>query len=163
MTYEAKTTNPCSAFPGEGSSVLSKRETPRRRRTIKDAEAALGRELNLSPMEKRQAMLRVRRARQPKREARRIIDHYQSRVVGDVCRRDGDVDQSDLEEIVAALLRRDGVICPPQSTMLNSLGRRIAEGSLTPAQFRVNAAALLAMVPALPKKFRVAESSYLQE
>ncbi len=163
MTYEAKTTNPCSALGGEHFPVLNLPETPRRRRTIRDAEGMLDRQLDLSPTEKRQAMRRIRRARQPKREAQRIIEHYRAAVVGDVCRHNGTVDLSDVLELEVKLIRRDGVIGPPQSAMLKRLGCQIAEGSLTPAQFRANAAALLAMVPALPKKFRVAESSYLQK
>jgi hypothetical protein len=125
--------------------------------------AMLDRELNLTPTERRQAMLRIRRAPQPRREARRLINHHQSRVVGDVCRRDGNLDLSDVQEIVARIISRDTVICPLQSIMLKRLGRQIAQGSLTPAQFRANAATLLAMPQALPKKCRMAEASYLQE
>ncbi len=67
MTYEAKTTNPCFALGGEDFPALNRPETPRRRRTVKNGETMLDRELDLSPTEKRQAMLRIRSSLQPKR------------------------------------------------------------------------------------------------
>ncbi len=163
MTYEVKTTNPCPALGGEDFPALNRPETPRRRRTVKNPEAMLDRELDLSRAERSQALARIRRAAQPIRETKRIIEQRRKLALGDVGRRDGNVDLSDLQELVAKVLRRDGLVSPLQSTMLKRLGRQIAQGSLTAAQYRANAAILLAMVPALPKKFRVAESSYLQE
>ncbi len=136
--------------------------TPRRRRTTQDAEAMLHRALNLTPAEKCQAMLRIRRAKQPKVEARRIIKHFQLEAMAEVCRHDGTVDPSDAQELRIKLLRR-GRIWPPQSTWLLRLERRLAKGTITPAQFRAEAAALLAMKPALPKSFLEAESRFLRE
>jgi hypothetical protein len=163
MTYEAKTTDLSSALCSEDSPTSNKAETPRRRRTIKDAEAMLDRELDLSPTEKRQAMMRIRRAPQPRREARRIIEHCRAGVVGDVCRHNGTVDLSDAQELRVKLVNRDDGIWPPQRTTLHELECQIAKGEITPAQFRAKAAVLLAMPQALPKSFRKVEATYLQE
>ena len=94
---------------------------------------------------------------------RRIIETERAVVVGDVCRHNGTVDLSDLLELEVKVIRRDGVIDPLKNTLLKRLWRKIAQGSLKPAQFRANAGVILAMPPALPKKIRMAEASYLQK
>ena len=142
---------------------MDKELTPRRRRTIRDAEAMLGRELDLSPTEKCRIMPRIRAAPQPRREARRIIEYIRSQDVGNMCRHNGTVDQSDVQELLVKLINKYRVIFPPHRTWYMRLARRVAKGPITPAQFRAEAAALLAMKPALPKLFLEAESALLGE
>ena len=137
--------------------------TPRRRRTIKNAEAMLDRELNLNATEKRQAMLRIRHARQPKREAERIILHHQSKAASLTLGHNGTLDLSDVRELEVILVRRDHIIDPVQGAMLNRLACQIARNDISPAKFRAEAAVLLAMSPTQSEKCRIAEARRLRE
>ena len=137
--------------------------TPRRRRTIKAAEEKLDKELDLSPAEKEPAMRRIRGAAQPRREAQRIVDYHRSRIVGDLGRNEVALDQSDVQELVVMLIRRDGVIDPQHKAILHRVARQVAQGELTPAQFRKQATDLLAIPSALPEKLRRAEARHLRE
>jgi len=159
MTYEAKTTDLPST--SEGPVVMSRPMTPRRRRTIKAAEEKLDNELDLTPEEKEQAMRRIRGAAQPIREAQRIIDDRRSRTVENLGRYSNELDQSDFQEFVVMLIRRDRVIYPQHNTSLNRLARDIALGKLTPDQFRKRAANVYAIPSALPEKLRRAEARLL--
>jgi hypothetical protein len=156
-----KNDRPTSA--SEGPVVMCRPMIPRRRRTIKNAQAMLDRELNLNATEKRQAMLRIRNARQPKREAERIINHHQSKAASSTLGHNGTLDLSNVRELEVILVRRNHIIEPVQGAMLNRLACNVARGDVSPAKFRAEATVLLAMSPTQSEKSRKAEARRLRE
>lgn len=156
MSYGTKSTIPTPSNREDDTPVTETEVSPRRRRTIRAAEAVLDRELKLPPTARPEALARIRRARQPVREAKRFIEHCKKVDLGETGRRDPDL--ADVRELEVKLIRRDGSIWPPQSTMLNRLASQTAEGLITAEEFRSTAAALWAMPQTLPKSFLRAES-----
>ena len=137
-TYEAKSTTPRPAV-----SRQRKRTEKQALELLKDAGILAGRRRTLAA--------RIRAARQPVAEARRIVEAAQRDAVpiGE------GLDFSDVQEIRAKLIRRDGGLWPPQSDMLARLDWLIASGELDRDGFEQMAGVVLAMPQALPKLHRI--------
>ena len=135
-----------SGYPGE---------TRQRTRTVKTAIQSLDAAVKLPALKRRQAIERLRNARQPIREVRQIVLSYSREAA-----RGSDVEAVELFDAQALrvkLIRRDLGIWPPQSTSLAELERRIIDG-ITRAEFDELAAKIWAIPQALPETFRKLES-----
>ncbi len=96
---------------------------------------------------------RIRAARQPVVEARRIAQAIQRASLPEI----GDgLDFSDIQEIRVRLIRRDGGLWPPQTDMLANLDRLLASGELSHEIFENMAVTVLGMPQALPRTCRMA-------
>lgn len=157
MTYKAESTPPWSPVSRDDAPVVKRQDSPRRHRTVKTALALLD-HANLLPHERPFAVRRIRAATQPNVEAKRIIKHHEKRALGE--RGKGEVDLSDITELEVTLIRRDGDLWPPQSTMLQKIAWQIVEEGMTRVEFEAAAATLLTMPQVLPKSFREAEARY---
>ena len=140
MTYEAKSTD---------------LRPPRRRRTEKAAIEHLDKEVRLPRNERRSALERIRRARQPLRETKRIISNVQQRAVSGVLRTSDDlIDFSDVQELRVKLIRRDGGVWEPQALMLRRMEVDIATKGMTGEEFRERAGVVWGLRQVLPPSAR---------
>lgn len=124
-----------------------------RKRTERLATDYLDLNLSLPPGKRLKALAQIRKATQPKREAKRIIEWNNSRGLsagGEA------VDLSSAQEVVAKLIRRDGGIWQPQARLVRLLEENILSG-MTRMQFAKAAAVILSMSQVLPKSFLKAE------
>ena len=119
------------------------RPTPRRRRTIKSAIELLDRELRLPHARRRQCFQRIRGARQPKREARRLIEQHRKQLARGLV--NGEVDLSDVQEVLVKLIRRDLGICSPHTHTLRRMERIILKKGMTKQEFERMAGTVLGM------------------
>ena len=145
MAYAAKTTGLGSVDSGD---------SPRRRRTIREAVELLD-EARLTHAKRLSALARIRHARQPKAEARRIVKARRRNVVPESA--NDDLDLSHVQELWAKLVRRDGGVWQPQSMLLARIERGIAGGTMGREEFERLAGVLLSMPQMLPKSFRKRE------
>ncbi len=97
-------------------------------------------------------MARIRRARQPTVEARRIIAQASRRAV-EITRGDT-IDLADVQELRVKLIRRDGGIVEPHASLLRRLDARIAAGAMTRGEFEESQ--VWAMPKALPRSAQAA-------
>ncbi len=138
MAYEAKSTTLRS----------------RGRKRTETAAIELLSKVRLSPGERQSAMARIRRARQPGAEVRRIISQASRRAVEISC---GDViDLADVQELRVKLIRRDGRIVEPHASLLHRLDARIAARNITRGEFEDVASQVWAMPQALPRSVQAA-------
>lgn len=123
-----------------------------RKRTIRSALSKLD-GLKLSPSQRRECREKIEQARQPGREADRLIQWIQSQAskTGD-----DQPDLSDVQELHVKLCRRDGGVWPPQSRMLADLERAVIDG-LDRETFDNAAAGIWSLPQALPASFRKVE------
>jgi len=141
--------------PTSGISITNP-PSPGRRRTEEQAKSILM-GIGLEDRQLKGAIRRVRKAKQPIREAKRIAQRAYA------AKKDLDVpsgrklDLSDAEELKAKLLKRDFGIWSPQSDYLLRIQKDICSGNITKAEFERRSAVLLDMVQPLSKEFRKAE------
>lgn len=123
-------------------------------RTEKNALAFLDRSLRLPPLRRRKALDRIRSAKQPAREAQKIVreslDHASRETL----------DHSDVQELRVRLLRRDITLCPEQHDWLSRLDVLIAKGRMSRDEFDAQAEALMLMENSLPPRHRRDERHY---
>ena len=129
------------------------RLTPRRRRTIKSAIELLDRELRLSPDKRQQYIQLIRRASQPKREARRLIEQHRKNLARGLVSDEKEIDLSDVQEVLVRLIRRDLGICSPHTNYLRRMERIILMDGMTRQEFELMAGTVLGMKQ--PKWVRV--------
>ena len=67
------------------------------------------------------------------------------------------LDPSDVQEVRARLLRRDGGVWPPQADILHRMEREILSNTMTAPQFKATAAMALDLPQALSETFRQRE------
>ena len=127
-------------------------QTRQRKRTIKAALAKLD-GVKMSPSQRRECREKIEQARQPGREADRLIQWIQSQAskTGE-----DQPDLSDVLELHVKLTRRDGGVWPPQSIMLADLERAVIDG-LDRETFDNAAAGIWSLPQALPASFRKVE------
>ena len=134
--------------------------SPRRRRTEKAAIELLDKEVRLSRKERNSALARIRRARQPIPEVRRIIIHSRRRAVsGDIRNSHDEIDFSDVQELRVKLIRRDGGIWDPQAVMLHRMDVDIGTEGMSRDQFQEQAGLALGMRQALPPRITKTQPS----
>ncbi len=144
MTYEPKSTTPRSR---------------QRKRTEKAAVDLLDREVRLSRIGRESAISRLRRAKQPTVEAKRIIAQAKRRAVAGQARNAHDgIGHADVQELRVRLIRRDGGIWEPQASLLREIDVRLATRGMTPKEFHERAALVWAMPRALPRRTMQAEA-----
>ncbi|WP_442577704.1 hypothetical protein ACSBOB_19270 [Mesorhizobium sp. ASY16-5R] len=124
-----------------------------RQRTEAEAVKLLDRSTDLPPLRRVKLVKRIRGARQPLREAKRVISEI---LIGSV---DDRIDFSDVQELRVKLLRRDISLDPSQVEKLRELDRMAAKGC-SKADFERVATALLLYVSALPKSCREQERDF---
>ena len=129
------------------------RKTPRRRRTEQAAIKSLDGGIKLPAQKRREAIGKIRAARQPSREALRLVKMFHKETL----KPEREIDLSAAQVLRVKLIRRDGGIWPPQSTCLADLEHRIVAG-ISKAEFTDTAATILAIPQALPINFRKLES-----
>ena len=128
---------------------MGKSTTPKsrqRRRTEKAAIALLDGAC-LTRGERVAAILRIRRAKQPRAQAKRVVAKATREIitVGD-----GDIGLDNVQELRTKLARRDGGVWSPQSDVLRRMECRIAGEGMTPQEFDDLAAAVWRMAQVLP-------------
>lgn len=130
--------------------------TPRRKRTIRTAKAIIdGSSLPIG--RRRFAYRSLRRAGQPVREAKRIVQQYEADVIG--VERDADqlVDLSDVQELRVKLIRRDYGIWSPHTDYLARMENDILTDGMSWEEFKRRSVVVMKMVQPLEKSFRKAE------
>ena len=132
---------------------MGKSTTPksRQRRRTETAAIALLDGVCLTRGERAAAILRIRRAKQPRGQAKRII----AKAIRKVVAVNGDgIDHADVQELRVKLIRRDGGVWSPQSLMLRRMECRIVGEGMTRQEFDDLAAAVWRMPQVLPSGTR---------
>ena len=138
-------------------------KSQRRIRTEKEAVQYLNDNVSsLSSERRRSAMARIRFAKQPNVEAKRIIQKYHLDKASSIAAND-QIDLSDTEELRVRLFRRDSIIEEPHISLLESLERDIIICGMTTHEFKRRSSHILSIPSALPKRMRQAEMEYLKE
>ena len=144
--YKVKSTPPpLPLFTGGGDS-------PQRRRTTRLAVEFLDQHCRLSGQKRKRALDRIKVAKQPKAEARRIIEHAQRQALRMATAPAGP-DLSDVQELIAKLTRRDGGLWPPQSHMIQRLSLDVLSG-MNVDDFQGRAALIFSMPQAISPGLR---------
>ena len=128
-----------------------------RKRSENAAVAHLKKSIHLSVYDRRAGEARIRGAKRPMVEAKRMIANYQKRAV----EIDGGPKSADVEDLRRRLLSRDYLIDTPQQGLLHRLRVMVAEGC-TKAEFEKLAGIIWSMEPALPEEMRKAEVERLR-
>ena len=138
-------------------------KSPRRIRTEKEAFQFLQNNVpTLRDERRRSAIQRIKLAKQPNAEAKRIVEKYLHDKGSEIPANDL-VDLSDVQELHARLIRRDGIIAEPHSSMLSKLELDIVTDGISPQDFKRRSALILSMEAALPKDMREREAEYLKQ
>lgn len=103
--YETKTTEPRPPNSGDEGPKSKAKVSDRRRRTLREAIRIIDATIPAHSERRAKALARVRRARQPVTEAKRIVASYRRKGAPDV--EIAGLDLSDVQEIRARLIRRD--------------------------------------------------------
>jgi hypothetical protein len=140
-----------------GYNMLSNQPRSRQRQRAEQAAIRLLDAAVRWPAQQRGAALqRIRRAKRPTVEARRIIAAHQRhearRVVGD----HDTIGYADVQELRVRFIRRDGGIWDPQASLLRDMDKRITSGGMTVEEFEGSAAAVWTMPQVLPEGAREA-------
>ena len=122
-----------------------------RRRTEKAAIKLLDKQIRLKALRRKNAIKQIRDAKQPLTKAKQLIRHYSRSTL--YKENTGSIDLSNVQELRAKLIRRDGGIWPPQSDFLYKLEIRVIEGGITEKEFQETAAEILNVPQFLPKAF----------
>lgn len=93
---------------------------------------------------------RIRDARQPMTEARRLVEWFRRQDIADTVDAD-DIGFDSVQEIRTRIVRRDGIVDRPQAMLLARMDRLIATGEMDRAKYDKLAGAVLAMPLAFPK------------
>jgi hypothetical protein len=135
----------------------------RRKRTEREAIKLLD-AVHLSPSRRQWAITRIRNARQPNVEARRIVEHAEREMAAILAGRldpngeveDTPIELADVQELRARIIRRDGMLDQPQAMLLARMDRQVATKSMTEDESTKLTTALFseAMRPALPLSVR---------
>lgn len=126
-----------------------------RLRTEKNAFRYLDEKLALPSLRRQKARARIRSAKQPIREARKVVCETLAPSTISAC-----PDHSDVQELRVRLLRRDLVLCPEQDNWLCRLDIRIARREIGKQEFDREAVELLAMPNSIPVGARRAEHDF---
>ncbi len=145
MTYEAKSTT----------------RSRQRRRTERAAIQHLDDHTQGFAKQRPKAIARIRQARQPIAEAKRIVDQTDRRTVrralqGNDARPPAKVDQSDVQVLRVKLIRRDGRMVEPHASLLHRMEVRIATGAMTRDEFEDVTSRVWTMNQALPRSVQAA-------
>ncbi len=108
--------------------------SPRRRRTEREAIALLDGAQRLSGAARDHAIDRIRRAKQPAAEAKRILDHLARDAVAGIVQAD-EIDFSDVQELRVRIVHRDLILDSPQASFLARMERDIAAKGMTKEVF----------------------------
>ncbi|WEX07291.1 hypothetical protein [Chelativorans sp. AA-79] len=127
-----------------------------RQRTERKALDLLDANVKLPPLRRRHLRDRIRSAKQPLREAQKITCEVLLPARDEAAA----LDHSDVQELRVRLIRRDFTLCSEQECWLDKLDRRIADGTMTRAEFENEGASLLSMENSLPFSHRKAEYEY---
>ena len=135
----------------------------RRKRLEREAIKLLD-TVRLTPSRLQWAINRIRDARQPTVEAKRIVKRAERERAAILAGRldaagkveDNPIQFADVQELWARIIRRDGMLDQPQAMLLARLDDRILENGMTVDEFTKITTALFseAMKPALPERVR---------
>ncbi len=132
--------------------------TPRRKRTLQEAKRLV--DGSSLPINKRRYAYRsLRRAKQPVREAKRIVQRYEAdkhKLNKEPLRA---VDLSDVQELRVTLIQRDLGIWPPHTDYLRRMELDILTIGMTWDEFERRSVEAMKMEQALEKAFRKAEKT----
>jgi hypothetical protein len=117
--------------------------TRQRRRTEKEAINLLDKDGCLTPGRRKNAIQRIRHAKQPKAEVRRILWQFRQDTIRGLVSNDNELDLSDVQEVRVRLIQRDHGIWPPHTDYLQRMELMIIRGTLTPEAFKRMAATVL--------------------
>ena len=130
--------------------------SPRRKRTERTARKVINNSA-ISARHRAAAYQRIKKAKQPVTEARRIVEQYKADQYGLELVHDRDVDLSDVQKLRIKLIRRDKGIWSPHTDYLHCMERHILSTGMTKGEFKRRSATALKMEQPLSKKFRDAE------
>lgn len=126
------------------STTLTPPIARQRKRTIRNAVNLLDQAVSIPPGRQRSSFLdRIRNAKQPNVEAKRIIAQVRREAAKGCCANDNALDLSDVQELRVKLIRRDKGIWPPQSDYLHRIERMILEGTMSTTKFQEMAGLVL--------------------
>jgi len=132
----------------------------RRKRTEKEALEYLNENASpISQTDRKSAQSRIRLAKQPNVEARRIVDQARNAKAGNIDVAE-EIDFSDVQALWVQLVRRDGVVGSPHFEMLSALGRDIVTKGLQAKAFKKRAKYILSIESALPKETQKLEREF---
>ena len=116
--------------------------SPRRRRTERLAIALLDDAQRLSGAARDHAIGRIRLAKQPVAEAKRIVSHPARKAVTGIAQANA-VDFSNVQELRVRIIRRDLILDSPQAMYLARMERDIATKGMTGSEFQRRAELLM--------------------
>ena len=125
-----------------------------RRRAVNEALALID-EVRLPRGRRRHVADRIRQARSPRAEAKKLIAGY---LRASIAIRAEAPDFSDVQELRVKLIRRDYWLDPQVSRLLTDLDRAVVRG-LTRAEFHRRAELIVKLRPTLPVAWRKAEAA----
>ena len=124
---------------------------PRRIRTEKEALKYLNDNApNLLGDRRQSASARIRSAKQPNVEAKRIVEKLRLEKYSEVAANDR-VDLSDVQELRVRLFRRDGGVTEPHSSLLLKLEIDILTVGVSPQEFKRHSALIMSLASYVPK------------
>jgi hypothetical protein len=133
--------------------------TRRRRRTIKKARRLLD-SSSLHVDARRDAYQKVRSAKQPIKEAKRIVQHHEANRLDVAAEYQRPVELSDVQELRVKLIRRDYGIWSPHTDYLHRMEKDILTTGMSWEEYERRAVVVMKMEQPLSKEFRKAERDY---
>ena len=120
--------------------------TRRQRRTFSEALDIIAFP-GLKGAELENAEARILKAKQPKAEARRIVQHHERENISRTTPTVGEIESSDVRELRTTLIRKLGLLYPSdgQTRLLNKIDIEVDEGTMTNERFGMLKAILLKM------------------
>lgn len=106
------------------------------------------------------ALDRIRRAKIPGYEAKRLVTVLRNKGVIAGVSDDGEPDYSDVQELRVRIIRAAGIVDAPQSSLLGKMDRMVARGEMDRAAFNRTAALVVRMPQALPVELRRLEAAF---
>lgn len=104
---------------------------------------------------RRDAIQRIRSAKLPLREAKRLVVHFHKKGIGDPNAHDeGAVDFSDVQELRVKIQRKYNMVDQPQSLLLHRMDKLIAADQLTREEYNRLATMAIKMPCAVPTAHR---------
>ena len=97
----------------------------------------------LTPSRRRNAIHRIRHAKQPKAEVKRTLWRFRQDTISGLVSNDNELNLSDVQEVRVRLIHRDYGIWPPHTDFLQRMERMILQGTMTPKIFKRMAATVL--------------------
>lgn len=136
--------------------TLSRDVERRRRKAVKAALDHFRSSMPGSFKGRKWALDKIKADKRPMAEAKRLVEWFRTQ---DIAFEDGGIDFSDVQELRAKIVRRDGLLDSCHAMLLGRMERMIADGGLEGDEFKRLAAAALAMKSPLPKSARQAEAA----